>query len=73
MHCVYVSYLFIAGNVGSDYFHFLSASHEDIPPFVYSFIMLIGIDMLSLIISCVFLKCALNIDLLKVRFPSIDC
>ena len=60
-------YLFYSGNVGSDYFHFLSATAEDIPPFVYSFLLLIGIDALSLGISFVFLKFNFGINLFQVQ------
>jgi hypothetical protein len=59
------SYVF-SGNVGSDYFHFISSDASDIPPFIYSFIILLCIDLISLIFSGIFLKLVLNINLLQV-------
>ena len=55
--------------MGSDYFQFLSTSNEQIPPFIYNFLILIGIDMLSLVFSSVFLKMSVNINLFQVSLP----
>ena len=60
----------LLGNVGNDYFHFLSATPEDIPSFVYNFLMLIGIDALSLLISFVFLRMNFGINLFQVSLTT---
>ena len=60
----------LLGNVGSDFFHFLSATPEDILPFDYNFLMLIGIDALSLLISFVFLRMNFGINLFQISLTT---
>jgi len=56
----------VLGNVGSDYFHFVGTSPDQIEGFIYTFITLLGIDLLSLLFSGAFLKYKLNINLFQV-------
>ena len=56
----------MSGNVGNDYFHFVATGPNDVLPFVYTFMILITIDLLSLVFSSIFLKKVLNINLFQV-------
>ena len=55
------------GNIGNDYFHYMSVSPEEVPSFVSKLLLFIGLDMLSLVISTIFLKLSVNINLIQVN------